>query len=84
MKSYQNINISSLSIIKVIFWLTFAYFTFLLRDFIVSLLVAVVIASSVDPLVKYLKKYKIPRSVTVPAVYLIVVGALLSAVIVLE
>jgi predicted PurR-regulated permease PerM len=79
MKNNYNINITSLSIIKVIFWLAFAYAAYLLKDFLISLLVAVVIASSFDPAVKFFRKYKVPRSVTVPVIYLLILGAIVAA-----
>lgn len=79
MKNYQNINISSLSIIKVILWTMLTYATYLLKDFLISLLVAVVIASSFDPAVKFFRKFKVPRSVTVPIIYLLILTALITA-----
>ena len=42
---------------------------FLLSDLVIALLVAVVLASAVEPIVNLGKKYKIPRSVTVPLTF---------------
>lgn len=54
---------------------------FLLSDLIIALLVAVVLASAVEPIVKFGKKYKIPRSVTVPATFILGFGFIVLSVI---
>lgn len=54
---------------------------FLLSDLIVALLVAVVLASAVEPIVKLGKKYKMPRSATVPATYIFGAGFVAVSVI---
>lgn len=47
---------------------------FLLSDLIIALLVAVVLASAVEPIVTFGKKYKIPRPATVPITFILGFG----------
>jgi predicted PurR-regulated permease PerM len=49
-------------------------FLWVTRDIIIILLLAVVLASAMEPLVGYLKIKRVPRAVTVLAVYILVLG----------
>lgn len=63
-----NIQISSNSIIKVIFWLTLFAGLYYLKDLVLVVLTAVVIASAIDPAVKWFGRFRVSR---VPAVILV-------------
>ncbi len=52
----------------------------ILRDFFIALLVAVMIASSISPLASRLHRYKIPRAVTVFSVLLIILSIFVGIV----
>ena len=49
-------------------------FLWLVRDIILLLLLALIIASAMEPLVDYLHHKKIPRSLSVFMVYIVVLG----------
>jgi predicted PurR-regulated permease PerM len=49
-------------------------FLWAIRDIIIVLLLSVVLASAMEPLVAYLHRRKIPRAVSVLAVYILVIG----------
>lgn len=74
-----NINISSRTIIKTIAILVALYFLFLIGDILILFFVSLVLASALDPWVDWLKKRKIPRSVSVLGLYLILFSILALA-----
>src|SRR5581483_954688 len=74
---YAELELSTKIILKIIFAGLALVFLWEIRDIIVLLLLAVIIASALEPLVDYLQQHKIPRTVSVLAVYvcvLILVG----------
>lgn len=73
MKENLNISISSITIVKVFVWLCVFMALFYLSDFVVSVLVAVVLAFAVEPPIKFLKKHKIPRWVSVPMLFVVII-----------
>lgn len=71
-------------ILKIIFVLLTLAFLWFVRDIIILLLLAVILASAMEPLVDYLKLRRVPRAVTVLAVYIAVfalIGVILSLII---
>jgi predicted PurR-regulated permease PerM len=68
-----SINISSAIIIKAVLILTLFWVLFLVKDLVLVVLVAVVIASSIEPLTKWFMRKKIGR---LPAVIMIYSGLL--------
>ncbi len=67
----NKISISNGTIIRTIFWLAFAYGLYIMQELLISLFVAVVIASSINPIAKYFKKWNIPRALTVSIIFLL-------------
>ncbi len=61
-------------ILKVTFVVLVLGFLWVIRDIVLILLVALILSSAMEPLVDYLARHRIPRSVSVLAVYLLVVG----------
>jgi len=68
------IAISSGTILKTILIILLFVFLYMLRDLVLVLLTAVVIASSVEPATRWLGRYKIPRIPAVLLIYLLVAG----------
>jgi len=66
-----NINISSRTIIKIIVILVLIYFLYLIRDILAIFFFALVFSSALDPSVDWLAKKKIPRSIGILAIYLL-------------
>lgn len=71
---YEDLTQSTKVILKVIFALAVVVFLWLVRDIILLLLMALIIASAMEPLVDYLHHKKIPRSLSVIMVYIVVLG----------
>ncbi len=69
-----NIQISSSSIIKVIFWLILFAGLYFLKDLVLVFLTAVVIASAFDPAIRWFGRLKISRTPATILVYLLVVA----------
>jgi len=61
-------------ILKVIAALLLVTILWVIRDLVVALLLAVVLASAIEPLAAYLQKKRIPRVVSVLAVYILVLA----------
>ncbi len=71
---FRDLEYSTQVILKVIYAVLGLAFLWAIRDIIVLLLLALLLASAMEPLVYYLKKHKIPRAVSVVAVYVLVLG----------
>lgn len=65
------LNISASSIFKVVFILILFWALFVLRDLVLVVLTAILIASAVEPATRWFKKYRIPRIPAVLIVYLL-------------
>lgn len=72
--NYSSLDPATKIILKVIFALLALAFLWVIRDIIVLLLLSVILASALEPLVDYLKLKRIPRAVSVLAVYILVLG----------
>jgi predicted PurR-regulated permease PerM len=66
-----NINISTITILKIILILLALYFLYLVREIVVILFVALILASALDPLVDWMQKRKLPRSLGIILIYFI-------------
>jgi predicted PurR-regulated permease PerM len=70
MKETTTISISSGTILRVFTWSMVFFGLFYVRDFVVALLVAVVLASTVEMPVRLLGKWGVPRAVSVIGIFL--------------
>lgn len=66
-----NISITAGGVVKIIFILAVTYVLFLLRNIVLDVLVAIVIASAIEPGVRGLTRRRIPRILAVIIIYLI-------------
>lgn len=71
-----NINISSLTIFKILAIGLVLYFLYLIKDVVIILFVSLILASALDPSVDWLQKKKIPRSISIIFFYLIALSVL--------
>jgi predicted PurR-regulated permease PerM len=78
MSNQMRISITSGTIIKAIVWVLVATTLMYLSDLVITLLVAVVLASAIEPPVRFLQKYKIPRVVSVAGFFLLIIALLAS------
>lgn len=61
-------------ILRVVVILLAIVFVWLIRDIVIIVLLALVLASAMEPMVDYLTKFKIPRFVSVLGTYIVVIG----------
>ncbi|MDQ5957045.1 MAG: hypothetical protein QG614_16 [Patescibacteria group bacterium] len=71
-----NFRISNGSIVRVLLWCGLAYSLFYFSDLLLTLLVGLVIASTMDPIAKSLSEYKIPRVVTISSLFILFFASL--------
>ena len=65
------IDISDKSIIRVILWILFFYGLYYFRSIVFVLFLSVILASVVNRIVSFFKRFNVPRAVTVVAFYLL-------------
>lgn len=70
------IHISTKTIITTILFILLVAFLYFLRDLVLILLTAIVIASAIEPAAKWFMRYKVPRVASVLFVYIIVAAVL--------
>ena len=73
-----NITISSGTIIKSILFVLLIGALFFLKDLVLIVITAIVIASAIEPITKWFVSYRVPRVAAVLLVYIIILVALLS------
>jgi predicted PurR-regulated permease PerM len=71
---YSELSISTRVILQVIFAFLALVFLWLIRDIIVLLLIALILASAMEPLVDYFHAKMVPRFLSVLMVYIVVLG----------
>lgn len=64
-----NISITPGSVIKILFILLVTYLLFVVRDLLLVILTSVVLASAIEPITRWLMKWKIPRALSVIIIY---------------
>ncbi len=69
-KKATNINISTITILKIIFILLALYFLYTVKDILAILFVSLVMASALDPWVDWMRKRRIPRTLGIVLIYL--------------
>ncbi len=70
----HTVNISTITIIKIVLVVLLLWFIFAVRDILLLFLICVIISSAIDPLADYLYKKKIPRGVSVFLVLILFLG----------
>ena len=73
----RELSITTGTLVRFILLLLGVVFLFAIRDVLAIILISIVIASAVDPIVRWLYRYKIPRVISVITIYLVsIVGFL--------
>jgi len=75
------INLSTSSILKVLFFFLIVSFLYLIRDVVVVIFASFLLAAAFNPLVDWLKSHKIPRTLGVLIIYTILLSVITCAVI---
>lgn len=71
---YKSLNRDTQIILKIVITVLSLWVLWLLRDLVLILLLALVLASAMEPMVDYFKLKRVPRSLSVLAVYVVVLG----------
>ncbi len=82
MKDTLRVVIPSGTIVKVLVWIAIFAGLFYVRDFVVALLVAVVLASAAEMPIKTFVKWGIPRGVAVTIIFLSLMGILAAVALI--
>jgi predicted PurR-regulated permease PerM len=72
--TFSDLESSTKVILKVVFTILALAFLWIIRDIIVLLILSLILASAMDPMVDYFSQRRIPRAVSVLAVYVLVFG----------
>ncbi len=67
-------NISTMAIVKIIFTLLILYFAYLMWDVLVLIIMAIILAVLIDPLADRFEKRKVPRTLAVLLVYMVLLS----------
>lgn len=81
METKQKIEIGSSTIFRTILILLGLWFLFLIRDIIILLIGAFVIASAIEPIARKLRQFRVPRAMSVVIVYLVALFILSLSVV---
>ncbi|MEK7653293.1 MAG: AI-2E family transporter [Patescibacteria group bacterium] len=74
------IDISSSTLMKILFVIMAVFFVFYIRNIVLIIFVSIILASAFDPWVDWLQKNKVPRSLSIFLIYLILILVLGGAV----
>ncbi|MFA6214982.1 MAG: AI-2E family transporter [Patescibacteria group bacterium] len=74
------INISTVTILKVVGILLLLFFAYFIRDIILMVFLAIIFAALIEPVVSFLEKYRVPRFLGVVLVYVILLLFIVLAV----
>jgi predicted PurR-regulated permease PerM len=80
MRTVNKIEISSNTIFRVVLILLAFWFVYVVFDIFLMLFAAFIVASAVEPVARFLDKYKIPRALSVISVYVVVLLVIAGAV----
>lgn len=75
----QKIEISPDIIFKIILILLGLWFLYLVREVIILLVISIILVSTMEPAVDWLQKKKVPRSVSVLGIYVILIAVLAAS-----
>ncbi|HEV8601107.1 MAG TPA: AI-2E family transporter [Patescibacteria group bacterium] len=77
MNERTTVNISTITVLKVLLILLAVVFLWAVRNVILLLVISIIISSAIDPLADYLQSKKIPRSLSVLFVYAVFLGLII-------
>lgn len=80
MDSHINISITPSTVIKILLIIGGAYVAWMLRDLLLLILTAIVIASAIEPGVAFIVRHNVPRVFAVLLMYLTVLGSLFAVI----
>lgn len=75
---HTTVNISTVTVLKVIFIGLLLWFMWSIRDILLLLVISIIISSAIDPLADWFYKRRVPRAISVLIVYTAVLGVFVS------
>jgi predicted PurR-regulated permease PerM len=73
-KETSTINISSVTVLKVLFIALLVWFLFAIREIVLLFIISMIVSAALDPIADFFAKYKIPRGISVLIVYILFLG----------
>src|SRR4051812_8090776 len=73
-KDARTINISSVTVLKVLFIALLVWFLFAIREIVLLFIISMIVSAALDPIADFFAKYKIPRGISVLIVYILFLG----------
>lgn len=73
-EKHETINISTVTVLKVVFIVLLLWFLWIVRDVLLIFLISIIISSAIDPVADFLSKRRIPRFLSVAFVYALFFG----------
>ena len=80
MKKITTIDVKLSTILKILISLGLAWIILQLHPIVIVLFIAFIVATAVRPIVKKLEEYKIPKTVSTPVVYLLLLAILIGLI----
>ncbi len=74
MPENNTINISTVTVLKVLFIVLLVWFLFAIREILLLFIIAIIVSAAMDPIADYMRKFKIPRGISVLLVYILIFG----------
>ncbi|MEJ0021390.1 MAG: AI-2E family transporter [Candidatus Doudnabacteria bacterium] len=71
---HDTINISTVTLLKIVFIVLLFCFLWVVRDVLLIFLIAIIISSAIDPVADFFLQYRIPRILSVTFVYIVFLG----------
>ena len=81
MPEIKKVDISTATFLKIIIIFVILGFLFLVKEILALIFLALIFASSIDPWVNWLKKRKIPRTLSILIIYAVFIGVFLTIII---
>lgn len=81
MREVKTVNISTLTFIKIIIIFLLIAFLYLVKEVIVLIFLALIFASAINPWVHWLRKRKIPKTISILIIYIIFIGFIFTVII---
>ncbi len=75
-ESNHTVNISTVTILKVVFVGLLLWFLWVIRDVLLVFIISIIISSAIDPVADFLYKRRVPRTLSVLLVYALTLGLL--------
>jgi predicted PurR-regulated permease PerM len=81
MKTIHKVDISTATFLKIIIIFAIFAFLYLVKEILALIFLALILSSAIDPWVEWLKKRKIPKTLSIITIYALFIGIILTTII---